>query len=231
MRTLDCAIMQPTYLPWVGYFELIARVRRFVFLDDVQLVRGWQHRNRINMDGREHMLSVSVARRERGQTIADSVLADDTGWRERHCATLRQAYRDAPHPQVVDLVAAHIGDRSITGLAQLNMRLIRELSAFLGLDATWTVASDLAVTGARSTRLVNVLRAVDAGSYYSAAGSRDYMEADGVFATSGIAVTFQDFTPPPYPQRRVAGFISHLSVVDAIAEVGAAGVRRMIDAA
>jgi hypothetical protein len=57
-----CAIMQPTYFPWAGYFSLLGMVDVFVFLDDVQFVRGsWQNRNRVLVAGEEHWITFPVA--------------------------------------------------------------------------------------------------------------------------------------------------------------------------
>ena len=82
---MKCAIMQPMYLPWAGYFNLIAAVDTFVFLDDVQLERqSWQTRNRILLGGKEVLLSVPTQRVPLDTPIELIALADATRWRHRH---------------------------------------------------------------------------------------------------------------------------------------------------
>lgn len=85
--------MQPTYLPWAGYFHLIGTVDKFVFLDDVQFERrSWQSRNRILLEGREHYLTVPVRKASRSELIKNIAIDNDQEWRKRHLQLLRQAY-------------------------------------------------------------------------------------------------------------------------------------------
>ena len=84
------SIMQPTYLPWLGYFDLIARSDIFVFLDDVQFsYRSWQQRNRILDLGKEKMLTVPVVRRGNRTNILDTVIDERQLWREKHFNSIK----------------------------------------------------------------------------------------------------------------------------------------------
>ena len=87
------AVMQPTYIPWAGYFNLIDAADAFVFLDDVQFARGtWQARNRVLSDGKEHMLTVPTKRVTLQQQIKDVEIQDEDNWRRKHLALLTQNY-------------------------------------------------------------------------------------------------------------------------------------------
>ena len=78
------SIMQPTYFPWLGYFDLIASADIFVFLDDVQFsYRSWQQRNRILNLGKEKMLTVPVINKGEGKRIEDILIDENENWREK----------------------------------------------------------------------------------------------------------------------------------------------------
>jgi len=219
---MRCAIMQPMYLPWAGYFNLIAVVDTFVFLDDVQLERqSWQTRNRILLAGKEVLLSVPTQRVSLDTTIERIALADATRWRHRHVTTLQQAYGKTPYGAVVlDRLVSVIGDTSITKLADLNLTLTRIFVELLDLPTRLLRASELGCGGKRTEHVIALCRHVGASVYLSPQGARDYLLADDFVGRSGIELEFQQFTPAPYVQCRSADFVSHLSIVDVIANLG-----------
>jgi len=219
---MKCAIMQPMYLPWAGHFNLIAAVDTFVFLDDVQLERqSWQTRNRILLGGKEVLLSVPTHRVPLDTPIERIALADATRWRHRHATTLQQAYGKAPYGAVVlDRVLPVIGDPAITRLADLNLALTRILVELLELPTPLLRASELGCGGKRTEHVIALCRHVGASVYLSPQGAREYLLADDFVGRSGIELEFQQFTPAPYVQCRSADFVSHLSIVDVIANLG-----------
>ncbi len=112
----------------------------------------------------------------------------------------------------------------------MNIAFIRLVARLLELEPAWTRSSELGSTGERSERVLDLLRRAGAATYLCARGSYGYMQEDGVFPVDDIEVTFQDFAPQPYPQRRTDEFVSHLSVLDALFEVGPAETRRLVTA-
>jgi hypothetical protein len=229
---MTVCIMQPTYLPWSGYFHLIAHAEDFVFLDDVQFShQSWQQRNRILVNGQPHVLSVPVLTSERGPQMISEVQVDESkNWRKKHVRTLQQAY--ARHPfgkEVAELVESVIGGGSHL-LMEINIAIIRALSAALKLEPRFHRSSLLGVAGARSQRLLEMCRRLGAETYLSPRGSQDYLEEDGVFAGSEISLHYQQFVPAPYPQRGSAEFVSHMSIVDLVANVGFSEGRKYVDA-
>ena len=92
------AIMQPTYLPWAGYFELIDNCDLFIFFDDVQFVKkSWQQRNKIKTPKGELLLTVPVLTKgKRGQLIKDVHINNDLSWRSKHLVSIESNYQRAP---------------------------------------------------------------------------------------------------------------------------------------
>jgi WbqC-like protein len=219
---MRCAVMQPMYLPWAGYFNLIASVDTFVLLDDVQFERqSWQMRNRILLNGEEVLLSVPTQRVPLDTQIRSVQVADAARWRHRHATTLQQAYGSAPYGAVVlERVLPVIEDTSITSLADLNVAAIRTFIELLDLPARLLRASDLCCGGKRTDHVIALCERVGATVYVSPEGSREYLVADDFVGRSGMKLEFQQFTPQPYVQSRSATFVSHLSIVDVLANLG-----------
>jgi len=227
---LRVAIMQPTFLPWLGYFALMAAVDRFVYLDDVQLSRqSWQTRNRLKGPGGEIMLSLPVARKPAKVAIREARLSD-----LRALAKIRRTVADslgrAPHYSVV----AKILDRGIAasgdGLCALNIALIEGVAEASGIATPRLRASALGVGGdtGRSGRLLDICRALGAGTYVSPPGAFAYLEADDPFTNSGVALRFLDYRHPEYPQFHPP-FLPFMAAIDALAHVGPAGFFALVE--
>lgn len=225
------AIMQPTYLPYLGYFHLIASSDVFVFLDDVQFARrSWQQRNRVLGAAGEVMLTVPVVKTDRDAAISEIEISTAEPWREKHLASVRHAYAKRPFfAEGMAFLEAELA-RPAARLADLNCGLIEAAARKLGLGATFVRASGLGAPGHRSDHLLAICRAVGAEAYVSPMGSHDYMEDDGVFAAAGFPVRFQGFVEIAYDQGQ-APFTPYMAFLDAVMNLGWAGsadlVRRM----
>ena len=226
----SCAIMQPTYLPWSGYFNLIARVDVFVFLDDVQFQRrSWQIRNRILLNGKEHLLTIPTCKVEREARLSDIRIDQTIEWRNKHWKTLQAAYAKAPHGEsLLDLLSSAFKGEAIGGLCDFNLELISRLKDHLGIDTQLVRASSLNCLGKRSEHLLNICQALQCNHYLSPAGSQEYLQVDGFSQQHDVALEMQRFDPAPYSQHRSGEFVSHLSVVDVLANLGQTATRDYI---
>ncbi len=218
---MRCAIMQPTYFPWAGYFNLISRVDAFVFLDDVQFLRqSWHNRNRVLLNGAPHWLSVPVERVTLGRCINEVVADDKHRWRDKHVKLLRNVYSKHPHGK--DLLSG-IEDLIASGppvLADLNIRIITALCARLGIGTRLLTSSSLGIAGRRTGKVIAICEQLGADEYLSPPGSADYLAEDGFEASTRVALLFNQFEPQAYPQRGAGDFVSHLSIIDIIANIG-----------
>lgn len=222
--------MQPTYLPWAGYFNLMAQVDDFVFLDDVQFERrSWQSRNRILLDGHEHLLTVPVRKSARDTRLDAIELASDDGWRDAHARLLEAAYGRAPFGREgLEPVLGALADRTIDKLADLTVRIIEGWRSALGLSARTHRASALGCGGSRSEHLALICQALGTRDYLSPAGSETYLTEDRFISRFNMHLSIQSFLPSPYTQMRTAQFVSHLSLLDVIAHLGIDGANRYI---
>lgn len=221
------AIMQPTYLPYLGYFHLIAATDVFVFLDDVQFARrSWQSRNRILGSSGEVMLTVPVKKHDRDTPISAIEVSEGEPWREKHLKAIAFNYARRPHfAEGYAFLEETLAAKGL--LADLNRAVVEGAARRLDLATEFVNARDLACPGHRSDHLLAICRAVGADDYLSPMGSHDYMEDDGVFAAAGFPVRFQSFVEIAYPQGREP-FTPYMSFVDALMNLGWRGLAGLI---
>lgn len=228
------AIHQPNFMPWLGYFDKLARADIFVLLDNVAVQKtGGAYTNRVEIapHGRRQWLTVPLARNAELRQSIDAARIVETGpWRRKMCATLEQGYARAPAfaevmPQLRQILE-HAEDR----LADFNIHGLQRIAALLGLDiAKMRRASALQVDGSATDRLIAIVRAVGGTAYLSGGGAGGYQE-DEKFARAGVELRYQNFQHPTYPQRGASGFVAGLSVIDALMNCGAAGTRDLLSA-
>lgn len=214
-------ILQPGYLPWLGFFEQLERVDAFVILDDVQYDRGgWRNRNRVKTAHGVRWLTVPVLVSLADPPPIAAVRIDNrANWRRKHLETLRQAYARAPHFERYRPLLEEAYGREWRLLVDLDLHLIEALAAALGIDAAKIVrSSSLGVGGGREERLLAICARLGADRFYEGAAGRDYLDVER-FAAAGVRVEFQDYGHPVYPQLHGA-FVSHLSAVDLLFNCG-----------
>jgi len=220
---MKVAISQPTYLPWLGYFDLMDQVDRFVFLDSVQFEkRSWQQRNRIK--GPNGLILLTVPVKVKGhfeQAIAEVTISDPQQWR-KHRRAVEMNYRHARFfdrywPGFCQVLEAGWE----TGrLVELNVALIRWCMQQLSLSTPVVQSSEMSCSGKKSELLAAICERVRAQCYLSALGSAEYLlQEEREFATRHIDVRFQHYEHPSYEQQ-YPPFVPYASVIDLIFNVG-----------
>lgn len=214
------AILQPGYLPWLGFFEQLARSDVFVVYDDVQFDKhGWRNRNRIKSPSGPHWLTVPVRHSGKNSPPIHAVEIDARqAWARKHVGTIRQFYADAPCigrylPELEELL-----HRRWALLIDLDLAVTALLCRWLGLDRHVARSSALGLGGGQSERLLNHCLHYGATRYLSGAAARDYLDT-ALFTRHGIEVVWQDYRHPVYPQPH-GPFVSHLSTLDLILNCG-----------
>lgn len=217
---MKCAIMQPTYLPWAGYFHLIAEVDIFCFLDDVQFARrSWQQRNRILLNHTVKYLTIpTLSKGNRDQLINEVFTNESKNWRNQHKKTLYHGYAKHPYSNQILPLLSQCLDQNSQSLAEINIGIITAIKEMLGIPTPLLRTSNIPVYGKRSEYLLKICKNLGVNTYLSAAGSKPYIENEGLF--KDIKVEYQEYIPRPYPQINVTRFVPYLSIVDMIANIG-----------
>lgn len=222
------AIMQPYFLPYIGYFQLAGAVDLFVVYDNIKYTKkGWINRNRLLQNGGDAVFSLPLRRGSDALDVRERFLADDFD-RERLLARFRGAYCRAPcfaevFPQL-ERIVRH-GDNNLFGYLHHS---ILSLHAALGLASEVRIASqvlaDPALKGQQ--RVLALCEALGADTYINPPGGVDLYSRE-VFRSRGITLRFLHPQPFPYPQFD-APFVPWLSIVDMLMFNPLATVRQQV---
>ena len=217
--------MQPTYLPWIGYFDLIDRVDLFVFLDTVQFSKqSWHQRNRVKGHQGPMWQSVPILSKGRfGQAILDVEIDQTKGFSQKQIKTISQYYGNAPY--FSDYVAglSEVIERSHSRLVDLNIEIIDWFCRELGIETEKILNSALDSGGRKVELVIDICKTLGADRYISPEGSRTYIEEDNQFKANGIELEYHGFHHPDYRQLH-GEFVSHLSALDLLLNEGPASL-------
>lgn len=221
------AIHQPTFFPWLGYFDRMATADLFVILDHVQFERrNYQNRTLIRLEDEAKWLTVPVVQVSQKEKIIEKMVdnpADTTGtrwWGPNSFNTLKYAYRKAPFfdsyaPRLREMLEAR-WDK----LVDLNMASLEFMREQLEITTPMKRSSTLPVEGQRSGLLLNICQNVGAAAFLGGmGGSRGYLEMDA-FNAASMGVQWQEFKHPVYEQQGTAPFIKGLSALDLLFNCG-----------
>jgi hypothetical protein len=217
-------IEQPNYLPWIGYFDLIRQADVWIWYDDVQYTkRDWRNRNRIAAAGDAEWLTIPVKTKGRfAQRIRDVELDPSQPWRRQHLEGIRRCYARAPFFEPMFSIVEKGFAAGDVRLADLTIRLSQSICAELGLSPDFLRSSELPhAQSDRQERLRELCRLVGGNVYLSGPAAREYIDP-GAFAAAGIELRYIVYDYPPY-SRGSQPFVPNLSIIDALAWLGARG--------
>lgn len=221
--TINCVVLQPSYIPWRGYFHQIQKADVFVFYDDVQYDRGgWRNRNRVKTPNGPVWLTVPVDKKgsvETGAPINTIRINWNRPWTKSHWTTIRQAYQKAPFFETYREVLEDIYGRRPELLADFTIETTIEIAGILGLaDKRFLRSSQLTAAGVKTDRLVSILQQVGATHYISGPSARAYLEEEKL-AAAGISLEYIQYDYQPYRQL-YPPFEPQMSILDLLMMTG-----------
>lgn len=218
------SVHQPQYIPWLGYFDKIAKSDGFVFLNEVQYKdREFQNRNKIRTKDGWIWLTVPVVTKGLGRQKISEVRVDNSlAWQRKHSQSLRACYGktvffERYFPFFESIYSAHF-----EMLADLNKEIIRHILIELGLSRSLYQDTDLDIHSQKTDRIIDICRKLKAATYLSGSGGRQYLEEDK-FPENGIRLEYQDFTHPVYNQHvslQDKMFLPYMSILDLLFNEG-----------
>lgn len=217
-------ITQSNYLPWRGYFAMVASVDCLVHYDTAQFTRrDWRNRNRIMMGRSERWVTVPVRISGRyTQSIDETEIADPTWWRS-HLSIFDAAYGNfAGYQEFRDsLHDLYGGLEGVTYLSQVNHRTLGWTFDLLGIAPNVFEARDLSHEGSATARVVQIAKRVGATTYVTGPAARAYLDED-CFDRAGIEVEYFDYSSLPFDPASTGPEGGELSVIDLLARHGSA---------
>jgi len=201
-KSKKVAIVQSNYIPWKGYFDMIAAVDEFILYDDMQYTRrDWRNRNQIKTPQGVQWLTVPVkVKGKYHQKIRETEIAGSE-WAQAHWKAMELNYRRAAHfAEVTAWVEPMYLGHSYSHISQLNRAFIEAICGYLGIATALTNSWDYTLLEGKTERLADLCAQAGATEYVSGPAAKDYVE-EGVFRAMGIQLTWFDYTGyPEYPQ-------------------------------
>jgi len=221
------AAHQPSYLPWLGYLDKVAKADLFVVMDDLQYeAQNFQNRNRIKVNNGVAWLTVPLVRGSQSDRICDKIIRNDgfsakEHWQRRTWMTLRTHYGRAPYFADYADAVEDLMTRRWESLVELDLYVLELVMRWLGINRPILRSSSLGLSGLKTDRLIEMCRKVGARTYLSGkGGSTGYLDV-GAMEAQGIRVTWQQFQHPTYPQRYPElGFAPYLCILDLLFNCG-----------
>ena len=196
------AILQSNYIPWKGYFDMIAAVDEFILYDEMQYTRrDWRNRNQIKTPQGVQWLTIPVlVKGKYHQKICETEI-DGSDWTVAHWKALAQNYRRAPYfTEIASWLEPLYLEQSFTHISQLNCRFIETICNYLAIKTIIKSSQDYTLLDGKTERLADLCLQAGGTEYISGPAAKDYID-ESIFSDLGIMLTWFDYTGyPEYPQ-------------------------------
>lgn len=208
------AIMQPYAFPYIGYFQLINAVDKFIILDDVNFImRGWINRNRILVNGKEHLFTIPVEKATQNKLILECELAEGK-WGPGFLKTLEFNYKKAPYYEVCYSVINSIILQKERDLSEWLSSQIKVICTYLNID-TEIVESSRIYNNRHlkaQDKILDICKQEGAHYYFNPIGGTELYDTN-VFSNNNIKLQFLKPQPEKYKQFNL-DFVPFLSIID-----------------
>ena len=208
--------MQPYFFPYLGYWQLLAAVDKYVVYDDVNYIKGgWIARNNILLNGQKHMITLPLDNPSSFKKINEIAITSNQKAREKLIRTIENAYKKAPYytrlmPSIEKMIL------SCDSISELNTMSILKICEYLGVDTEIIVSSKLEKNNELKgqDKVIHIVKLLEGDTYYNAIGGQELYDKE-VFASEGIQLSFLrsgDISYEQFGNEPVSG----LSIIDVL---------------
>ncbi|MEQ6123899.1 WbqC family protein [Pseudotenacibaculum sp. MALMAid0570] len=216
---MTVSILQSNYIPWKGYFDLIARSDVFVIYDEVQYTKNdWRNRNKIKTSNGPQWLTIPVKQSSLDQKIYETEVLK-TNWYKKHINALQTNYGKAPYFKEFMETLKPIYERGETNLSTINKHLIEVICEILNIDTEIIDSRDLNLQGGRQERLEDACRKLKADRYLSGNAAKSYLDEQR-FEAIGINVDWMDYKGYKTYNQLYPPFVHEVTILDLIFNEG-----------
>lgn len=220
------AIVQSSYIPWRGYFDLIHAVDEFILFDETQYTkRDWRNRNRIKLPQGAFWLTIPVKVKGRSRQKISETMISDQNWAKEHWKTLSMSYQKAPFfSQYKEIFRELYLNCNEDFLSKINYRFLTRVCDLLGIATPFRQSSEFVLVSGKTERLLAICQQAGATDYLSGPAARGYLDEE-LFNRAGITVHWMDYSGYPEYRQLYPPFNPALSIVDLIFNEGSSAPR------
>lgn len=227
---MKLAIMQPYLFPYIGYWQLIHVVDRFVIYDDINYIKqGWINRNRILINNNPAHITIPLYQSSSYKLICNTKLQTSINWRKKMWKTIENSYCKSAYFTSVFPLIEKIIFYETDNLADFLVNQLLELSAFIGFKTEFVLSSRVYKNQLLSgqARVIDICKYEKTDVYLNAIGGQTLYDSK-TFSEAGIKLQFIEMKPLSYPQKSTE-FVPYLSIIDVLMNIGVEGVREHIE--
>ena len=215
------AIVQSSYIPWKGYFDLINLADEFILFDDMQYTkRDWRNRNRIKTANGARWITIPVEIKGKYfQKIKDTVVSD-AGWNRKHWDSIVHTYSRAgyfrKYKEAFEKFYLGYSEKS---LSKINHCFISAICKLLGINTKITWSMDYCLVGGKTERLIDLCKQAGADEYISGPSAKGYID-EKMLEKERIKLRYMDYSGYPKYNQLYQSFDHAVSIIDLIFNEG-----------
>ena len=213
-------IHQPNYFPYPGFFQKVLLSDIYVILDRAQFEFDITNRNKIiTLEGSWSRISVPIKKGHKFFEVRNVEINNDQPWAEKNWDLICKSYNDSSFFDLYKTPLNSIFKKKWNLIFDLNFHTLKKVLEWLGIKTEIIFDSELDVTGKSSEHLLNICKKLGATKYLSGPGGSEYLN-EKIFEQNKIKVEYQKYDPIVYPQKYAKSFVSNLSILDLLFNVG-----------
>lgn len=221
--TKTVAILQSNYIPWKGYFDIIAGVDEFLIFDEAQFTRrDWRNRNKIVSDGVVRWLTIPVKSKGQFESPINEIEVSEPDWAEKHWRSLKHAYAKAPFFKAYApmLEASYAEAGKLERLSAINLLFLTRIAETLGVTTPFGDTTSVPHRAASPTaRLVEICQGRNATVYVSGPAAKSYIDTS-LFEAAGVGLRYVSYAGYPAYDQNSAAFEHGVSLLDVLFRFG-----------
>jgi hypothetical protein len=216
---MTVSILQSNYIPWKGYFDIIAKSDVFVIYDEVQYTKNdWRNRNQIISKQGVQWITIPVKQVSLDQRIDETQIFLEN-WNKKHKSTLVSNYSKAPYFKEISELIFPLYESPSKYLSEINLSFILAICGYLDIDTKIINSKNLHLTGDKNERLIDACLKLDASNYLSGPGAKDYLNLS-LFEKNGIKVDWMDYSNYREYKQNTIEFVHNVSIIDLLFHKG-----------
>ena len=221
MKMNKVAIVQSNFIPWKGYFDLIAYVDAFVIYDDMQYTRrDWRNRNRIKTPNGPQWLTIPVNTKGKYYQRINETTVTNPIWGIEAWKKIEYNYSKSKYFDEVSLQLKGLFENPASPyLSEINKSFIHSINSYLGIKTVVHDSREFLLKGERSEKLMNIVKDIGGRCYVSGPSAKNYLDVS-LFKDNSINVEWFDYTGYPSYQQLWGEFIHELSIIDLLFNCG-----------
>ncbi|HEX4375446.1 MAG TPA: WbqC family protein [Puia sp.] len=214
---MQLGIMQPYIFPYIGYYQLINAVDKFVIYDDVNYInKGWINRNNLLVNGKAFLFTVPLKEASQNKLINQIEIQENESWSKKFLKTIEQAYKKAPHFGNIFSLVSNIVNSPFKGIHEFTLLSLKSIAAYLDIKTQFVDSSSLYQNAnlKAQERILDICQKEKADHYINPIGGME-IYSNELFQRSGIKLNFLKTIPVPYKQFD-NDFVPYLSIIDVL---------------